>query len=354
MKYPLIACIFLGFQLTAWSQTEKEIARQKLEKAIEIMDKGNSDVAIELLNEAKQLDPNNFIYDYETGYAYYLKKDLKTAIKFFKQTFTYPNVNDQAYQMAGNLTDESGSPQKALKIYDEGLKKFPKSGKLFLEKGTVYLIQQKYNEALSYYEQGMKAEPAFPSNYYRAALLYFSSDEKVWGMLYGETFMNIERNTKRTAEISKLLYDTYKSEIKIGADTSYVSFSKNNTIYIDDKNLNIMNLMPFGTMIYEPTLAFALSDEKTIDMHSLHRIRLRFLDFYVEKKFNTIHPKPLFDFQKKIKDAGHFEAYNYWILMKGEEDVFISWKNDHKEKWESFIQWFTENSIKSCFEKKNE
>jgi tetratricopeptide (TPR) repeat protein len=354
MKNLLAAIILSGLQISVFSQSNQEIASQKLEKAIEIMDKGNSDVAIELLKEAKQLDPDNFIYDYETGFAYYLKKDLKTAIKIFKQTFDYPNVTDQAYQMAGNLTDESGSPQKALKIYDEGIKKFPNSGRLYLEKGTVYLIQKKYNEALSFYERGIKADPTFPSNYYRAALLYFSSDEKVWAMIYGEMLMNLERNTKRTAEVSKLLYDTYKSQIKIGTDTSYVSFSRNNTIYLDNKNFDIMNLLPFGTTIYEPTLLFALSDEKSIDIHSLNRIRQRFIDFYTEKGFNKTQNKPLFEFQKMVREAGHFDAYNYWILMKGDEEAFISWKNENKEKWESFTQWFTDNSIKSCFEKTHE
>lgn len=34
------------------------------------------------------------------------------------------------------------------------------------------------------------------------------------------------------------------------------------------------------------------------------------------------YPNILFSFQKQVKDAGHIEAYNHWILMKGDEEAF--------------------------------
>ena len=47
----------------------------------------------------------------------------------------------------------------------------------------------------------------------------------------------------------------------------------------------------------------------------------------------------------KILSAGHFEAYNYWILMKGDENGFEKWHAENKEKWDSFIKWFKDNKI---------
>lgn len=41
------------------------------------------------------------------------------------------------------------------------------------------------------------------------------------------------------------------------------------------------------------------------------------------------------------------EAYNHWILMKGDEDAFGIWMNSNKEKWDNFVKWFTDNGLKS-------
>ena len=93
-------------------------------------------------------------------------------------------------------------------------------------------------------------------NYYRAARIYCVTNEELWGMLYGEIFMNLERGSNRTAEISKLLYDTYKREIKFTSDTSYsVSFASSIIVEINDKaSLSL----PYGAMVYEPTLLFSI------------------------------------------------------------------------------------------------
>ncbi len=37
------------------------------------------------------------------------------------------------------------------------------------------------------------------------------------------------------------------------------------------------------------------------------------------------YPNALFQYQDKILKAGHLEAYNHWILMKGDEDAFDQW-----------------------------
>ncbi len=39
------------------------------------------------------------------------------------------------------------------------------------------------------------------------------------------------------------------------------------------------------------------------------------------------------------------EAYNHWILMKGDEDGFERWLSENSEKWDAFVEWFTENQI---------
>ncbi len=337
-----IAATQIGYGQT----THKEQALEMGRKAIQLMDNGEVDESIKLLEEAQKLDPEKFDYPYELAYAHYLKEDYNGAIKILEKQAKHKDATEVFYQLLGNSYDMLGKADKAFEWYDAGLKRFPNSGIIHLEKGNVHWNKEEYVEALAYYEKGIELDPKFPSNYYRAAKLYCNSTEEVWGMIYGEIFMNLERNSKRTAEISKLLYDTYKNGIKITSDTTMtVSFCQQMTVDArsipDPKHMKL----PF-CMIFEPTLILSIVLEKSVDIHSLDKIRTRFIDNYFDNGHDKLYPNVLFSYQKKVKEAGHIEAYNHWILMKGDEDGFDEWQSANEDKWSRFVKWFGENGLK--------
>ncbi len=338
--------LLLASAHVAFAQTNKEKALTKGREAIQLMDKGRLEESIGLLEEAQKLDPEDINYPYELGYAYYVKKDFSKASQILEKLLSHKDVNDRVYQLLGNSYDHSGKSDKAIAQYEAGLKKFPNSGNLHLEMGVMQMAKKDYNKALAYYEKGIEVAPKFPSNYYWAAKMYASSDEEVWGMIYGELFMNLERNSKRTAEISKLLYDTYNNEIRFTSDTSFsVSFSKSPITSADMADPQNIKL-PFGMGTYEPVLMMSILNNKVIHINSLSNIRSRFIDLYFTGGYDKKHPNALFSYQKQIKDAGHIDAYNHWILMKGDESGFTQWQSANKDKWDSFVQWFGNNSIK--------
>lgn len=344
----LASVILLSLNQSVSAQNDpKKEAFEKGQKAIYLMDNGKIDEALLLLEECKKLDPKNIDYPYEIALANYMKQDYKKSIKILEELKKRKDTYDRVFQLLGNAYDMSGSRDRAINTYELGIKKFPKSGPLYLERGNMEMMIKEYNKALGYYEKGIEADPTFPSNYYWASKLFLSSKEEVWGMIYGELFMNLERNSKRTIEISKLLYNTYLSEIKIKDSSSYsVSFSSN-TIHISDpKDLKDFKL-PFGLKVYEPTLMMCLLDVKEINMASLSSIRERFVDRYFENETHANeYPNVLFDYHKIIKEAGHFEAYSHWMLMQGDLVEFEAWNKSNEEKWDAFVEWFNPNPIR--------
>lgn len=327
-------------------QSNKEKAHSKGMEAVRLMDQGKLDASIQLLEEAQKLDPESFDIPYELAYANYAKQEYKRTIKILEGIRNHADVTDRLFQLLGNAYDMTGKSDKANETYDAGLQKFPNSGPIYLEKGNVHWAKKEYEDALPYYEKGIEVDPAFPSNYYRAAILFCSSNEKVWGVIYGEIFMNLERGSARTEEISKFLYQTYQSGISITSDTSFsVNFSKVSVMDIDDiKDPDNMKL-PFAMGAYEPSLIVSLIGVKSVDVNSLHQVRSNFIDFYFEKGFDKTYPNILFSFQKNVKEAGHFEAYNHWVLIKGDEDAFLKWKSTHEDEWENFAKWFGKNKL---------
>lgn len=331
------------FFFIALAQTAKETAKAKGKAAVGLEDEGKFDEALKLLTEAQQLDPQEIAYPYEMTYCYYSQEQYQKVIDILGKLKDSPDAFDRLYELLGNSYDILNQTDKAIVIYDEGIKKFPKSGVMYLERGSIPLAAKRYGEALNYFEKGIEVDPKFPSNYYRVTLIYCKSDEPMWGMMYGEIFMNLERNSKRTAEISKLLFDTYKSRIKFNSpDNTTISFSKNNIIASGGSGAI---KLPYS-IIYEPVMAFATISVKEINLNSLDKIRQSFINFYYDKGFDKKFPNVLFEYQRQIVLANQMEAYNHWLLMKGDEDAFNTWQAANKTKWDDFIKWYTANPLK--------
>lgn len=81
-----------------------------------------------------------------------------------------------------------------------------------------------------------------------------------------------------------------------------------------------------------------------LDLNTLVQIRKKFInEFYANfSDFNNV----LFDYHKKIIEAGHFEAYNYWLFAYGNNAQANKWVKENKGKWDSFLKWKKENPIK--------
>jgi tetratricopeptide (TPR) repeat protein len=335
----------LTTSLAALGQTPKQDAEVKGVQAIRLMDEGKLDEAIGLLQEARKLDPARSDYSYELGYAYYQQKKYPEALEMAAPLVKLPDASDRTFELLGNIYDNSGNPPKAIETYEAGLRKFPASGRLQLELGIMYMLDKKdYDKAIRYFEDGIKVAPTFSSNYYWAAKLFCSSKEEVWGMLYGELFINLEPNSKRTAEISKILYNTYKSGITFkGKDSSSVSFSQN-IVVLPAKGKKLK--LPYGGMVYAPVLLMSTIGETQIDLNALDRIRTNFVDNYYRFPAGQQNPNVLFEYQRQIKDAGHLAAYNHWLLAAGDEASFVQWEKANPEKWSSFVAWYKANPLR--------
>lgn len=347
-KYILSCTILLSisFFANAQGQSPKDKAWDFAKEAVNMMDDGKVDEAIKLLEEAHRLAPDIYNFEYEIAYGHYLKKDYKKALSVMQRVVQYNGVNDKVYQMLGNLYDMTGDTTNAIKTFKEGLVKFPNSGGLYNDQGNMYYDKKEYAKALQYYEKGISVDPMLASNYFRAAILFLSSEEEVWGMMYGELFILLEPNTDRTIQISKMMYDTYKSEIQKTSDTSYsVSFSKmgNN---IDVSKMNDSNFrMPFSTMVYEACMSVGVGTVDKLDLDGFCKIRAVMLDQFYSMGYDKQYWNVLFDYQKKAKDAGFSDVYHHWVLIGGNKDEFGKWYDAHKDQVSKFASWYSNHHI---------
>ncbi|WP_374440024.1 tetratricopeptide repeat protein [Epilithonimonas sp.] len=328
--------ILIAIYSLSLAQTKKEFALEKGKAAIKLMDEGKIDESILLLKESQELDPDNFDYPYEIAYAYCQKKDYQTAINIIEKLENYKNVNFQLYQIWGNAYDLLGKPAEAIKIYDLGIKKFPNKAALFLEKGVVYEFEKKYDKAIETYQNGIAVEPKYPSNYYRLSKLFLNSKNIVPGLIYGEIFLNLERTTNRSLEMSELLYNSYKNAITFESDTKLkIDFCE---AIIDLKKYEKDKKLPFCS-VYGKSFILALLNVKQFNLDSFATVRKEFLKLYFKKDYKE-YPNFLLNYLKKVSDHNFFDAYNHYIFQMGAQKEFEDWSSKNKNKYEKFIEWY--------------
>jgi tetratricopeptide (TPR) repeat protein len=342
--YPLVFIFLILNTCLSQTDSDKKKAHNLGKQAIKLEEKeGKYDEAITLFKQAQQLDPENIDYPYEIAYAFYLKKDYAASIELSNNLLNHKDVKDEVYRLLGTSYDMTGNPEKALEIYNNGLTVFPNSGKLYHEIGILYANIDSAEPAIENWELGIKADPTFASNYYELTKVFCNSTERVWGVLYGELFLNLERNSDRSYEISKLLYDTYKNAITIHIEkdikmTGQISFTM---VFIADST----QVFQHFANLFELTILKSIGNTKKISLKGLNSIRNSYIATWYKLKSNERFPNILFDWHKYLINKGYFEAYNYWIFNNGNVSEFEKWGKDNYDEFKEFAQWFTANPL---------
>ena len=331
-----ILVYFFNNNILSQTKEEKEKARKLIERGMDYMSQEDVVTALHCFNEAVDLDPDVTDYNYKLAMAYFGYGSILKAYDIVEELLDKKDCKDIYYELAGNCQNLLGYRSDAEKLYKAGLKKFPNSGCLYLELGISEFGNEKYEEALKYLEKGIEAEPNFPANYYWTSLALFNTDNELWCILYGEAFMNLEKNTKKSQFISKILYRAYRHCIFPMPDSTH-------GIYFSSKKKN--DNFTFGSL-FEQTIAITeVKLEDSLDVKEMSALRTDFIKKWYAAGFDKKYPNVIFDFHKELISKGYFECYNYWLLRKGEPVTFQDWLPTYRSKFYEFTNWFLDNSL---------
>ena len=259
--YLFLLCIFF-FSSAAFSQTAKELQQT----ARSFMQQADYTNAILVLNRAIQMEPQNLEIAKDLSLSYYVQRDNAKALEIIKPLLDREDADDQCFQIASNIYKQLQQPKESDKLYRKGIKKFPDSGPLYNELGEL-LWEQKDFTAIKQWEKGIEVDPGFSKNYYNASKYYFFTTDKVWSIIYGEAFINMEPFSSRTPEIKKLLLEGYKKLFASTEITLPAGIEKNTFAEAYIKIMNKQNAVATAG----------------INTESLTMIRTRFiLDWYQE------------------------------------------------------------------------
>lgn len=313
----LASFCFLG------SQAQPGDIKTMQENARTFMRTGDYDNAIIVLTRALQQDSKNLELQKDLVMSYYLKRDYTRALEGVKQMIDRDDADVMTYQIAGNVYKALEEAKDCEKLYKKALRKFPDSGPLLSEYGE-FLWATKDFSAIQYWEKGIKADPGYSGNYYNAALYYFYTKDKVWSLIYGEIFVNMESLSERGAAMKELLLQGYKEKLFAEADMM-AGMEKTKSEFARS----------FATsMSRQSSLA-----NKGLNTEVLTMIRTRFiLDWYAN--YAVKYPFRLFEFQRQLITEGLFNAYNQWLFGALENlAAYDNWTKTHAEEFNGFTNF---------------
>lgn len=317
MKYLFLCCCLLftaGISLITRAQdnTPRETAKT-------FVSKGDYRNAIIVLNRAIEKDPVNPELKKDLAFAHYLQGDYAKALGIAKPLVERADADVQSYQLLGMCYKATDNSKEAEKMYRAALKKFPANGALHNEYGEILWSNAEFTNAIKQWEIGIASDPNYSGNYYNAAKYYYFSADKVWGLIYGEIFVNLESFSKRTPEIKNLLLDGYKKLF------SEPEMNKKQ----DAKNAFVQ---AFLARMNEQSQAIA----NGVTPDALSALRTRFLLNWFEKDAGRF-PFRLFEYHRQLAKTGMFNAYNQWIFGAANDLAgFQQWIATHPEEYEKF------------------
>ena len=277
--------------------------------------------AIIILNKAVKLQPSNIELIKDLALDYYFIKDTKKALETIKPTFDRDDVDDQCYQIAGNIYQADESLKECEKLYKKGIKKFPNSGPLYNDFGELLWAQKDYS-AIKMWEKGIEMHPNFSKNYFNACKFYYFSTDKVWSIIYGEIFLNQEPMSNSSAEVKNILLESYK---KLFASSDTEKPAKENSEFT---NAFLQTVNKQNSVL-----------SAGINTESLTMVRTRFiLDWYED--YGTKFPFRLFELQRQLLQEGMFDAYNQWIFTASQNlPAYQNWANAHSNEYNELTRF---------------
>lgn len=324
MKKILLFIAFVSFLFAAHAQQD---TKELHATGRDLMRQGEYGSAALVLVKALAQSPEDLQVAKDLALTYYFDKSNEKALQVVKPLLERSDADDQTFQIAGNIFRALDQFKDGEAMYKKAIKRFPKSGALYNEYGELLSSLQTTSTknstpattSISQWEKGIEMDPAYPGNYYNASKYYYFTPDRIWSIIYAETFVNLEPLSNRTAEIKSVLLDSYK-KLFSDAETlnNYQSKNKFENAFIQ----TMINLVPLA--------------ENGINPESLTMIRTRFvLDWF--DKYAAQFPYRLFQHHQQLIREGIFTAYNHWIFGAAQNlTAYQNWTMENVTEYNNF------------------
>ena len=338
LLFPLFICIS-----TLVFAQQKEEADNLVQEGVVFQDKGDVDSAFSRYTLALKMDRDNLAALAEMAYSYLSIDKYEESMSYSKRALkTHPHdpVLKTVYVSYGNALDGEGKTEKAVEVYDEGIKIFPDYFQLYYNKGISQIKLNKAEDALLSFERSATLNPKHASSHNAIGRLLFMTN-KIPSLMAFARFLVLEPDSKRssanlsnvqkimsahvtkndeknvTINVSPDMLDVNKKKEKNNFSGAELMLALNSALDNDSANANKMDVEKFIRK-FSSLCQYLKEAEK--DNYGFY------WDYYV----------PYFT---EMDDKGLTEVFAYIAFASSEDPAVKVWLESHKTDITGFYKW---------------
>jgi tetratricopeptide (TPR) repeat protein len=260
---------------------------------------GNFEAAEELLNTAYRKLGDHPEQRYNLALGYNLLSKYNKVVAVLGDFVLDDAAGPEHFALLATALDRNNEPDRAYDILKMGLTRYPKSGRLCREMGVFFSRKLNFDTAVLFWEKGVKVEPDFPLNYYHLCKYFSQTPERLWTILYGETFLNLELPGLQTREVARLVWAAWQQGLEVPTDSTIrANYTQQQQLAFDTNGEPILPLV----MGLQANLAVAarqlqraghLPRNTPLDLATQIRLRKNWLDILEKQECLTTYPADL-------------------------------------------------------------
>ena len=319
--------------------------KAKVVQAIKLHDQKKFAEAAQLLEEVREKHPQHILILHELALTYRMMGQNEKAVDVL---MPYSGgLPPDTLSSLGSALDDSGRQKEAFHVLRWGITKYPDSGLLYSDLGVVLLRHGDVEQGMRAFHEGMQAEPSWPSNYMNSAKVYASGKERALALMEGEMFRVLEPGTPRSADMAVMMVKMYReavqaSKSKTGQTVTLVELTQSGAVSPEGKlSSGMIFQLGFGVPLMK-------AHQLGLSLKTLHGAREAFVENWLVPSVpgsEGLRKMPLFKLHRALMDAGHFEAYDYWLLGPAFPDEAETWIRGHEAQMVAFAKFMAKYSM---------
>jgi len=210
---------------------QREAAESLVDEGVKYHDKEDYTAAIAKYDKALEIDKDNLRALTEKSYSFLAQKKYTSAISCCERALeTHPGDKGLKYVYinCGTAWDGLDSVDRAVSVYDQGIKQFPKSYLLYFNKGIALHGARRYDEAALCFQQSARLNPKHASSHNALGRIAYMNNRRIPALLSFCRLLILEQQSPRAKEDFDDLQKIVKGNVeKTGKKSITITYNPN-------------------------------------------------------------------------------------------------------------------------------
>lgn len=336
--------VLLLFLLISGAYAQNKVDAEKLvNEGVILHDKGDYTGAIDKYSKALEIDKDNLLALSEKAMSLNSAGKYDESINVCKLAILSHSSDDlkNIYVSYANSLDHLKKTDEALRIYEEGIQKYPNYYQLQFNKGICYTNSNRYSEAIPCFQRALLINPKHAGSLNAIGLLEMG-DHRIPAILAFSRFLIVEPQTSRSKKnlenLKKLLTQGVKQ-----TDEKSITININSSMLPDSTGVKKED--DFSQVDLILSMASGLDyDKKNIKKTEVENFIRKFevicASLEETKKDNFgFYWKFFAPYFIEMKNKKLIEAFAYIAYVDSDSEDVVKWHKKNQAELDKFYNW---------------